>query len=80
MKLLGRYVRVRAEVVALGSFSIHADQRELLDWIATADPPPDAVYVVHGEQESSDELSRRIDQDLDLCSAVPRHLERVRLD
>ena len=80
VKLLGRYVRVRARVVALGSFSIHADQRELLDWIATADPAPDAVYVVHGEQESSDELSRRIDEDLELCSAVPRHLERVRLD
>ncbi len=79
VKLLGRYVRVRARVVPLGSFSIHADQRELLDWVATATTPPEVVYVVHGEADSS-ELCRHLDDELDMCSAAPRHLERVRLD
>jgi metallo-beta-lactamase family protein len=80
VKLLGRYVRVRAKVVPLGSFSIHADQGELLAWVGTASPAPEAVYVVHGEGDSSAELRDRLDQDLDLCAVVPRHLERVRLD
>lgn len=80
VKLLGRYVRVRARVVPLGSFSIHADQAELLDWVATASPAPDAVYVVHGEDESAAELRGHLEDDLDLCSVVARHLERVRLD
>lgn len=80
IKLLGRYVRVRAKVVPLGSFSIHADQDELVDWVSTASPPPDAVYVVHGEDESSAALRQRLDDELDLCAVVPRHLERVRLD
>ena len=38
------------------------------------------MYVVHGEDESSAELRDRLDEDLDLCAVVPRHLERVRLD
>jgi metallo-beta-lactamase family protein len=80
VKLLGRYVRVRAKVVPLGSFSIHADQGELLAWVGTASPAPDAVYVVHGEGDASAELRDHLDQDLDLCAVVPRHLERVRLD
>ena len=80
IKMLGRYVKVRAEVVQLGSFSIHADQRELVEWVASASPPPGAVYVVHGEGESSAELHRIIDEELDLACVVPRHLERVRLD
>jgi metallo-beta-lactamase family protein len=80
IKLLGRYVRVRAQVVPLGSFSIHADADELLAWVATADPPPEVVHVVHGEAESAAELRDRLEHELDLCASVPRHLERVRLD
>jgi metallo-beta-lactamase family protein len=80
LKLLGRYVRVRARVVALGSFSIHADADELVRWVATASPPPETVYVVHGEGEASAALRDRLEDELDVCAAVPRHLERVRLD
>lgn len=80
LKLLGRYVPVRARVVPLGSFSIHADQSELVDWVGTATTPPDAVYLVHGEKESAAALQTRIEDELDLCTVVPRHLERVRLD
>jgi metallo-beta-lactamase family protein len=80
VKLLGRYVPVRARVVPLGAFSIHADQGELLDWVATAQPPPETVYVVHGEDESAAELRRHLEDDLDLVGVVARHLERERLD
>lgn len=80
VKLLGRYVRVRARVAQPGSFSIHADSDELVQWVRSADPAPSAVYVVHGEPESSAALRDRIEDELDLCTVVPRHLERVRLD
>jgi metallo-beta-lactamase family protein len=80
VKLLGRYVRVRAKVVPLGSFSIHADADELVGWVHSATPAPDDVYVVHGEDESSAALRDRLQGELDLCAVVPRHLERVRLD
>ena len=77
----GRYVRVRAEVVDLGAvLGPRRPGRAARVARHRVRPPPDAVYVVHGEGESSAELRDRLDQDLDLCAVVPRHLERVRLD
>jgi metallo-beta-lactamase family protein len=80
LKMLGRYVRVRAEVVDLGAFSVHADQAELLGWLATADRPPETVYLVHGEPESAQALAAVIDADDRSEAVVARDGERVRLD
>jgi len=81
LKMLGRYVRVRAEVVDLGSFSVHADQRELLGWLATADAPPEIVYLVHGEPDAAATLRELVeDGGRGPQAVVARHGERVRLD
>jgi metallo-beta-lactamase family protein len=80
LKMLGRYVPVRAEIVDLPQFSVHADAAELLDWVAGATQPPDTVYVVHGEPPASAALARAIREKLQWTAVVPRHGERVRLD
>ena len=80
IKLLGRHVPVAAEVVDAAGFSIHADARELLDWLGAAPRPPDVAYVVHGESEASSSLRDRIDADLGWNAVVPSVGERVRLD
>jgi len=79
VKLHGRYVPVRAEVVAVPDFSVHADADELVAWVDSADEPPDTVYVVHGEARASEALARRIENELGICAVVPRLGERVRL-
>lgn len=80
VKMYGRYVPVRAEIVDVTDFSVHADADELLAWIASAEQPPRTVYVVHGESAASATLARRIEDELDLCAVVPRLGEQVRLD
>jgi len=80
LKMLGRYVRVRADVVSLPQFSVHADSAELLDWVAAATPPPETVYVVHGEPAASRSLADAIAGRLDRTAVVPRLGERVLLD
>jgi metallo-beta-lactamase family protein len=80
LKVLGSYVPVRAEVVDLDAYSVHADQQELLGWLRTATAPPDAVYVVHGEPIASATLRDRIAERHGWPAVVPRHAERVRLD
>lgn len=80
LKMLGRYVRVRAQVVNLGSFSVHADAHELLDWVASAEREPDTVYVVHGEPTPAETLAAAIRQRLDWTAVVPRREEIVRVD
>lgn len=80
LKMLGRYVRVRAEVVDLAAFSIHADQGELLDWIGSVDRPADVVYLVHGEPAAAATFHDLVEDRLDWSCVVPHHGERVRLD
>lgn len=80
LKLLGRYVPVAAEVVSLPSFSVHADRDELVAWIATAQPAPEHVYLVHGEAETAEKLKGTIAERLGLHVTVPRLGERIRLD
>ena len=80
LKMYGRYVPVRAEVVQVPDFSVHADADELVTWVGSAEKPPQSVYVVHGEPTASAALARRLEAELGLCAIVPREGERVLLD
>lgn len=80
VKLLGRYVPVRAEIVTIDAFSVHADSGELISWMGRAQNAPEITYVVHGEPDSAGALVRSMDDDLHRHAVVPRWKERVRLD
>jgi metallo-beta-lactamase family protein len=80
LKMFGRYVPVRAEVVMDDEFSVHADAEELLSWLRRMPEPPETVYVVHGEPPAAAALARRIRGELDWTAVVPRLGERVRVD
>lgn len=60
LKMFGRYVPVRAEVVFDHVFSVHADATELLSWLQALPAAPETVYVVHGEPESARSLATKI--------------------
>jgi metallo-beta-lactamase family protein len=79
VKLLGHYVPVRAEVVDLPSFSVHADHDELMSWLGTAGREPHVVYVVHGEPEGSAALVDALADDLGWVAVAPSYRERVTL-
>ncbi|HEY3560638.1 MAG TPA: MBL fold metallo-hydrolase [Kribbella sp.] len=78
LKIHGRYVPVRAQIVGLSEFSAHADADELIAWLKSAPTAPETVYVVHGEDHARAELTRRIHDELDWTAVTPAHLERVR--
>ncbi|MDX1648866.1 MAG: MBL fold metallo-hydrolase RNA specificity domain-containing protein, partial [Myxococcota bacterium] len=77
VKMLGRYVPVRAEIVDLGGFSVHADGAELADWVGRMTQPPGVVYVVHGEAAASEALAGRLAAQ-GVAAVVARDGERVR--
>lgn len=76
LKIHGRYVPVRAEVVDLGAFSAHADADELVQWATGCESVPTTTYVVHGEPAASAGLQSRLHA-LGWTAVVPRHGERV---
>lgn len=77
VKLLGEYVRVRAEVVDDGGFSVHADSEDLLGWLQAMPAPPECVYLVHGEPEASAALASRVREVFDCPVVLPRLGEKV---
>jgi metallo-beta-lactamase family protein len=79
VKMHGHYVPVRAEIVDVQDFSVHADADETLRWLGRSPTPPDNVYVVHGEAHAAAALAARIDEELGWCAVVPRYGERVRI-
>jgi metallo-beta-lactamase family protein len=80
VKIHGRYVPVRADVVLDDSFSVHADGGEIVDWLRRLPQAPRIVYVVHGEPSAATSLSQRVTDDLGWTAVVPEYGERVRLD
>lgn len=80
LKLHGRYIPVRARVVRDAEFSVHADSSDVMDWLRALDPPPETVFIVHGEPGAARALHDRISTDLGWTSAVARQGEVVVVD
>ena len=79
LKFFGHYHPVRAEIESV-ALSSHADRSDLLDWIGSADPRPEVVYVNHGEDSGSDALVEAIEERFGIPAVSPRQGELVRLD
>jgi len=68
---------VRAEIVEVEAFSVHADASELLDWLESCRTKPQQVFVNHGEPEASRTLANRIREEWDVAVVVPQQGERI---
>ena len=77
IKIHGKYVLVRADVVPAPEFSAHADADELVAWLHRAPRRPETAYVVHGEPDAAWTLAGRLTGQLDWTAVVPRYLETV---
>ena len=58
VRISGRDVQVRAQIREIDSYSAHADQTELLAWIAARAPITGSLFLDHGEAGSIAELRR----------------------
>lgn len=65
LRVHGRWLPILATVRQLQLFSAHADQAELLAWLAAAERPPRGVFLSHGEPAAADALRRRIAADFE---------------
>lgn len=77
LRMFGRDVPIRAEVIQLQSYSAHADADEILQWLRAASQAPSITYVTHGEPGPADVLRGRIQRELGWRAHVPEQLEEV---
>jgi metallo-beta-lactamase family protein len=71
LKIMGNMYRVKAQVAQLENISGHADQKELLDWIAGFRYKPKRVVLVHGENDAAQALAAKIKEIHPLHVDVP---------
>jgi len=79
IKLLGRYVPVRAGVHDLSALSVHADRRGLVEWAGSGASTPELAFVVHGEESAARALRDALEEQLGVPAVVPHDGERVRI-
>lgn len=87
VRLDGRPRQVRCQVRSISGFSAHADESELLAWLANfgrgRQPGdqgfPRRVFLVHGDPEAQVALEPKV-RALGFAAHVPRWRERVELD
>lgn len=69
VRISGKDVTVRAQIRHIDSYSAHADQGELLEWIGQRTPIAGSLFLDHGEAGAVEEL-RRLAQSRDLAPNI----------
>lgn len=80
LRIHGRDVPIRADVVSIDTLSAHADANGILAWLGRAPQRPRMTFVVHGEPAAADALRARIKHELGWDVRVPEQGETVELD
>jgi metallo-beta-lactamase family protein len=71
VELFGKFMPVRAEIVNNEAYSAHADQRDLVNWLAKFERKPKKVFIIHGEDEAQQSLAKLIEDELKIPTAIP---------
>ena len=79
LRIHGKTVGIRAEVVSIDGMSAHADANELLSWLQQMPAPPKQTFVTHGEPSASAALAGRIARELGWTCSVPSWRQIVSL-
>ncbi|HEU0306243.1 MAG TPA: MBL fold metallo-hydrolase [Lysobacter sp.] len=79
VRIFGRDVPVKAEVIQLESASAHADADEVLAWLRSAPRTPQSVFITHGEPDAADALRVRVERELGWKAQVPEYRDTVDL-
>jgi len=80
VRILGRMRPVKASIRRLDGFSAHADQSELLRWLSGFRAQPKQMFVVHGEQETTELFAGVVQKNYDWNVSVPQYLDKVALN
>ena len=71
VRIHGEEVSVEAKIEQIDGYSGHADQKGLLNWIKEVEKVNGNVFVVHGDQEASEEFARLIKEKKGFDTVIP---------
>lgn len=71
VNIFGEEITVNAEIQNIESFSGHADQKGIMDWISSFKKKPKKIFIVHGEDSAQKVLSEKIKDVFDIETIIP---------
>jgi len=71
VNIFGEEITVNAEIQNIESFSGHADQKGIMDWISLFKKKPKKVFIVHGEDSAQKVLSEKIKDVFNIETVIP---------
>jgi len=80
VRIHGEDIPVRARIAQVQALSGHADQTELLRWLAGFSQSPSKTFITHGEPEAARVLQEKISKQLARAAHVARLDEEVIID
>ncbi|MDP4236809.1 MAG: MBL fold metallo-hydrolase, partial [Bacteroidota bacterium] len=67
----GQQIPVKATIKTLNSYSGHADQGEIMEWLKTMPKAPKKIFLTHGEDKARLGLKAKIESDLNWNVEMP---------
>ncbi len=71
VKLFGETIQVRAQILNLPGISGHADRDHLTAWVQGMKEKPKRIFVVHGEDEVTDEFAAHLAEETGIPAIAP---------
>jgi len=71
VKIHGEEIAVRAKIMMLEGYSAHADQNELLHWLAGFKKLPEKIFITHGEELVAESFARLVQDRFHVETLVP---------
>lgn len=79
VRIFGIEVPVKCTVREVNGLSAHADQTELMEWIANFEQPPKMTFIIHGELNAATILHDKIKSTYHWNCFIPEYLESFEL-
>jgi metallo-beta-lactamase family protein len=79
VRIFGDEIAVKADIKFIESYSAHADQAGLVEWVKKFKKPPREIFIVHGEPESSHALAELLRSQHGFKVTVPVLQQEVEL-
>jgi metallo-beta-lactamase family protein len=77
ISIMGTPIHVRATIKAIGGYSAHADQRQLIEWARPLASSVKQIFLVQGEGAAPNVLAAKLREELSVNASVPTAGESV---
>lgn len=79
VKMFGEVIPIRAKTRAVGAYSAHADQPQLLNWIKPVKNDLKNIFLVHGEEDQMKPFSQKLKDEFAIQAEIPAEGESYEL-